>query len=406
MIRTIIFMERKYAMSYAQFIRRTISVVLIVAAVIGIGLGVVRIYPILVIGLLSWIIAVGLSIPINFFRRKGMRRGTAIILTFVLTGVITALFVRLVLPSLVAQVNSLIIELPQAGESAVASYNDLRASSETLSGILPEFSVEDYRALLDTSTDGTPFDLSTVAESALPLIANVGSLLVDIGLNLFLIFFLTLYFTLDPLVYYRIAIAFTPVEYESRALEILEKVRKTVIVWVGSMVLEITITAIMVTVALGVVLRLPNAIALGVLAGLGNIVPYIGYWAALIPILIIAAAVGGPSTALLAFAFYFVIGIVEANIILPANIGSSLKVPAAVILLFQGIAGTLLGFWGVLLAMPILAIITTLLRELLVYDALGKRGRILQIVETPDGELRFAPSVSEPPDATPPTPVP
>ncbi len=391
-------------MSYSQFIRRSVSLVLIIAAVIGLGLLIVRVYPILILGLLSWIIAVGLGIPINFFRRKGMRRGTAILLTFLLTIVVGALFIRLVLPALVAQVNSLVTELPQAGESAVASYIDLRASSETLAGFLPEFSVEDYRTLLDTSTNDATFDLGNLAQSALPLIANVGSFLVDIALNLFLIFFLTLYFMLDPLIYYRIVIALTPVEYEARALEVLEKVRKTVIVWVGSMVLEITITAIMVTVALGLVLRLPNAIALGVLAGVGNIVPYIGYWAALIPILVIAAAAGGPSLALLAFVFYFVIGIIEANIILPANIGNSLKVPAAVILLFQGIAGTVLGFWGVLLAMPILAIITTLLRELLVYDALGKRGRIPQIVETPDGELMLSSSIIEPslPGITPP----
>lgn len=388
-------------MSYAQFIRRSITFILIVAAVIGISLLIVRVYPILIIGLLSWILAVGLSIPINFFRRKGLGRGPAIGLTFLLSAVAGGLFIRLLLPALVAQVNNLAAELPQAGESAVVSYNDLRASSETLGGLLPEFTVEDYRNLLHASTDGSGFDLGALAESALPLIANVGSLLVDVALNLFLIFFLTLYFTLDPLVYYRIIIAFTPPEYEARALDVLEKVRKTVIVWVGSMVLEITITAIMVTVALGVVLRLPNAIALGVLAGLGNIVPYVGYWAALIPILIIAAAVGGPSTALLAFIFYFIIGIIEANIILPANIGSSLKVPAAVILLFQGIAGTLLGFWGVLLAMPILAIINTLLRELVVYDALGKRGRVPHILETPEGELVL--SVPEPPAPPPET---
>jgi len=385
-------------MSYAQFIRRSISLILIIAAIIGISLLIVRVYPILILGLLSWIIAVGLGIPINFFRRKGMRRGSAIIVTFILTAIVIALFIRLVLPALVAQVNNLIAELPQAGESAVTSYIDLRASSETLSGILPEFTVEDYRSLLDTSTGGVNFDLASIATSALPLIANVGGFLVDFALNLFLIFFLTLYFTLDPLIYYRIIIAFTPPEFEARALDVLEKVRKTIIVWVGSMVLEITITAVMVTVALGLVLRLPNAVALGVLAGIGNIVPYVGYWAALIPIIIIAAAVGGPSTAVLAFIFYFVIGIIEANIILPANIGSSLKVPAAVILLFQGIAGTVLGFWGVLLAMPILAIITTLLRELVVYDALGKRGRIPHIVETPDGELVLAANLPEPPD--------
>jgi len=374
-------------MSYTDFIRRSFTFVLIVAATIIIALIVVRVYPILVIGLLSWIIAVGLSIPINFFRRRGLKRGPAVALTFVLAVVFIALFVRLLLPPLVSQVNNLLSELPAAGESAVQGYNDFRASSDFLGGILPEFSVQDYQNLLNAPVGESTIDFNAVAGSALPLIANVGGFLANIALNLFLIFFITIYLTLDPLVYYRMALALTPKEREKRALEILENVRQTVVAWVGSMVLEVTITAVMVTVALGVLLRLPNAIALGVLAGLGNIVPYVGYWAALIPIIIFAAAVGGPGTALLAFILYFIIGIVEANVILPANMGQSLKLPAALILLFQGVAATLLGFWGVLLAVPILAIVAVLVRELLVFDALGKRGRVPHVLETPTGEL-------------------
>lgn len=374
-------------MSYSDFIRRSFTFVLIVAATIIIALIVVRVYPILVIGLLSWIIAVGLSIPINFFRRRGLKRGAAVALTFVLAVVFIALFVRLLLPPLVSQVNNLLSELPAAGESAVQGYNDFRASSDFLGGILPEFSVQDYQSLLNAPVGESTIDFNAVAGSALPLIANVGGFLANIALNLFLIFFITIYLTLDPLVYYRMALALTPKEREKRALEILENVRQTVVAWVGSMVLEVTITAVMVTVALGVLLRLPNAIALGVLAGLGNIVPYVGYWAALIPIIIFAAAVGGPGTALLAFILYFIIGIIEANVILPANMGQSLKLPAALILLFQGVAATLLGFWGVLLAVPILAIVAVLVRELLLFDALGKRGRVPHVLETPTGEL-------------------
>lgn len=376
-------------MTYPEFVRRSVTFVLIAIAAVLLVLLVIEIYPILVIGLLSWIIAVGLSMPINFFRRKGLGRGPAIGLTFVLVVIFTVLFVRLLLPALVTQVNNLIAELPAAGETAVESYNDLRASSDFLVGVLPEFTVEDYRTLLNERVSGREINYTAVAGSALPLIANVGGFLANIVLNLFLIFFITLYFTLDPLVYYRMVIAITPVENEKRVLEVLEKVRQTVVLWVGSMVLEVTITAILVALALGVVLRIPNAIALGVLAGLGNIVPYVGYWAALIPIVVFAAAVGGPGTALLAFIFYFVIGIVEANIILPANLGNSLKLPAALILLFQGVAATLLGFWGVLLAVPILAIVTTLTRELVIFDALGKRGGVPLVLETPTGELYF-----------------
>jgi len=246
------------------------------------------------------------------------------------------------------------------------------------------------------------------------VLANIGGFLGNIFVNLFLITFITIYLVLNPLIYYRMAVALVPRQFEQRAVEILNHIRDTVVTWIGAMVLEVTITAVMVAFALGVLLRLPNAAALGAIAGLGNIIPYVGYWAALIPIVIFALAVGGPVTALLAFAAYFIIGIVEANIILPANIGSKLSLPAGLVLLAQAAAGALLGFWGVLLAVPLLAILTVVLRELLVFDTLGKRDRVPIIQETLNGHilLDYPPaespeqetkqSIPLPPEAPPP----
>src|SRR5690606_20182176 len=174
-------------MTYPEFIRRSVSFIVLVIASVLLVLLIGRIYPILVIGLLSWIIAVGLGIPINFFRRKGMKRGPAMILTFVIGAVLIALFIRLLLPALVTQVNNLLAELPDAGASAVESYGNLRASNETLAGLLPEFSVEDYRALLDAPGDVPALNFNSVVGSALPLISSVGGFLANIALNLFLI---------------------------------------------------------------------------------------------------------------------------------------------------------------------------------------------------------------------------
>jgi predicted PurR-regulated permease PerM len=373
--------------TFREFVRRSITFVLIATAAVVTVLLITRVYPILMLMLLSWIISVGLSIPINYLRRRGLRRGVAIAVTFALAVVIAILFFRFVGVALGAQVKDLLVRLPDAGEAAVRSYGEFRASSVFLSGILPEFTVEEYRNLLNTTVGTSTIDFASAAGSALPFVINVGGFLANLVLNLFLICFLTFYFVLDPMVYYQFVLAVVPTAREKRVLDVLEKIRQTIMTWVGSMVLEVIVTALMVAVALGIILRLPNAIALGILAGLGNVVPYVGYWAALIPIVVFAAAEGGPTMAILAFVFYFVIGIVEANIILPANLGIRLKLPAALVLLFQGIAATLLGFWGVLLATPILAILWTLVHELIVSDALGKRDHVPRILERPDGEL-------------------
>src|SRR5699024_9744034 len=100
-------------------------------------------------------------------------------------------------------------------------------------------------------------------------------------------------------------------------------------------------------------LGVPNAIALGVLAGLGNIIPYIGYWAALIPIEIFALGSTNLVTALIVLVVYVVGGFVIDNVIRPALIKNTLNLPAGIVLVSQSVAGALLGFWGVLLAVPL-----------------------------------------------------
>lgn len=385
-------------MTHAEFIRRAIYVILLITGAVLLTLLGLRIAYTLVLGFLCWILSIGLSIPLNALRRRGLPRGQALLVTLVGVVVGFALFVLILLPPIVQQVNNLANGLPTALESIVGEYANFRANNDWAMSVLPEFTPEDLQAMTNPSVPSAEtaegeaaaplIDLTGVLNSALPLLVNVGGFLGNIALNLFLIFFITLYFLLDPLIYYRIILALVPKERESRALTIINKVRLTIVTWFGAMVLEVSITAAMVTIALGVILQIPNAIALGLLAGLANIVPYIGYWAALIPILIFSAATGGLGTALLAFILYFIIGMVEANIILPANLNNSLKLPAALTLLFQAIAGTLLGFWGILMAVPMLAILMVLVRELIVGDALGK-SQVPQVVELPSGELAF-----------------
>jgi hypothetical protein len=104
---------------------------------------------------------------------------------------------------------------------------------------------------------------------------------------------------------------------------------------------------------------------------------------------------------LIAIVAYIVIGEIENKLITPTVIKNELNIPAGLILLFQLIAGALMGFLGILLAVPILAIIITLIRELYVYDGLGKAGRVTHIVENAQGQLLLQ-SPETPPAEPPP----
>jgi len=132
--------------------------------------------------------------------------------------------------------------------------------------------------------------------------------------------------------------------------------------------------------------QLPNALALSIIAGISTIVPVVGNTLALIPVVIIAASMGLPKL-LLSVALYVAVGITQDRIVTPAIMRSELNIPAAGQIVFQLIFAALIGPVGLLLAVPLLAIIITLARQLYVFDILGKRGRVTLLDMDREGTL-------------------
>jgi predicted PurR-regulated permease PerM len=83
---------------------------------------------------------------------------------------------------------------------------------------------------------------------------------------------------------------------------------------------------------------------------------------------------------------YMAVGTVQDRIITPTVMKSELNIPPAGLVLFQLVAAALLGFVGLLIAVPLLAVLSTLAHEILVKDILGKPGAALELCER-DGEL-------------------
>lgn len=391
-------------MSYIEFTRRTLTAVLIVAAVVVGLIALWTLRSILLIGFTCWVLSVALSIPIAKLEHRGMQRGYAILITLIGAVLTFILVVFLVFPPLIAQVVDLIEGLPQAAEDAVQGYESFRADDDKLERFLPEFTIEDYNDLLEGDSN-TPlsrdFDWTSLARSTLPILGGVGNFLGDVFANFFIIVIITIYLLLDPMSYYRGILAVVPQHREARVLEIINELRRVVTAWLSALAVSVSATAVMVAGAMGLILGVPNAIALGVIAGLGTVIPYLGYYIALVPILVFTGADDAAKLPL-AFILYIIIGEIESKAITPQVVKSELNIPAGLVLIFQLIAASQLGFFGVLLAVPILAISIALIRELYVYDVLHKEGQIPQIVGGPRGVLRLAEPNKQPPSAKPP----
>ena len=109
-------------------------------------------------------------------------------------------------------------------------------------------------------------------------------------------------------------------------------------------------------------LRVDLAIALAIFAGISELIPIIGPWIGVLPAVVIVAATE-PDKIIWVLLLYLGVQQVENNFLVPRVQGHAVNLHPAVIIVLLAVAGTVFGFLGLLLVVPV----TALLRELFWY---------------------------------------
>jgi predicted PurR-regulated permease PerM len=214
----------------------------------------------------------------------------------------------------------------------------------------------------------------------------VGNFVAAMIANILILFFVSIFFLVDPMDYLRGSVMLVPESYRGRFLEVISELRGAILAWLLSVGIAMLVTSISIYIGMGLMLHIPNAKGIAIIAAASSIIPNIGSLIPFIPIIIFTLA-DDPTKLLIAIPMYIMIQQVEANVITPQVVERQLSIPAAMTMIFQLISAILFGFLGILLAVPILAVIVTLVRELYVYDVLGLRGVKLDIKQDDYGQL-------------------
>jgi predicted PurR-regulated permease PerM len=376
-----------------EFTQRILIVGLVAVAFIIAFLLVSQIYPTLLLAFTCWVLAIALNMVVDQLRKRGMKRGIAIGLTLGGVILLVTLFFALVVPAFVGQIADVFSQFPSTVNRAVQNYATFQSSNAIAQRILPAIDPASLTHTLDSLLQSSgnagaavaPQDIVGLLGSATSTLVALGSALGGALLQIVLVVLITLFLMVDPTFFERLIVSVVPKHAEARTVDILNEVRRTVRLWVGAMFISISVTSVLYWVVLGMVLGLPNAIALSIVGGVATIVPTIGPTIAIIPVIIFALA-AGPAKLVAAVILYMAVGTAQDRIITPTVMKSELNIPPAGLVLFQLVAAALLGFVGLLIAVPLLAVLSTLAHEILVKDILGKSGAALALHEQ-DGEL-------------------
>lgn len=319
---------------------------------------------ILMLTLASVILVVLFTMPVRFLVRRGMRRGPAIILSLLFIGFLVGGLVATALPELFRQFTQLVtFIIPQGIQTLVDRYWNTGEIQQQF----PFLETVDLQNLLNTLTGQIATALGQLSISVLPVLGGVA----DTLLSTLIVIFLSIYLLADPQMHQEGLIRLFPIGYRYRVREIFNRLDYTLRGWLRATLISMAFVGVATWLGLAL-LGIQQAAALGVLAGLLSFIPNFGPIIALVPSIAVGIIQTPESIGWIVVIIYGV-SFVQSQIFTPLLIAGSIKLPAVLVLLGQIVAGAFLGFLGIMLAVPITAILSVLVQEVYIKDVLGDK---------------------------------
>lgn len=154
----------------------------------------------------------------------------------------------------------------------------------------------------------------------------------------------------------------TPREYEGRVLDLWSRSRLKIGRWLQSQILLGVLIGVLVYLGL-TILQVEFALSLAILAAIFELIPLFGPILAAVPAVLIAF-LQGPTLGLTVLLFYFIIGQFENHLIVPLLFKKTVGVPPILVIVALIIGGKLGGFFGLLLAVPIAAVLVEISNDI------------------------------------------
>ncbi|MDN5698406.1 MAG: AI-2E family transporter, partial [Rubrobacter sp.] len=173
----------------------------------------------------------------------------------------------------------------------------------------------------------------------------------------------TIYLVIRPVPLVNGFVSFFPAHQRPRVREILTKLYGTVQRWFLGQLTTMVIIGVLSAVAFSII-GIPFAVLLGIFGGIVAFVPFIGPTVAVIPALLLALSTGGLVQVIWVLVAYLAIQTIESNVIQPIVMSQAVELHPAVVIFGLLIMSTLFGFVGLLLAVPLVAALQVLTREL------------------------------------------
>jgi predicted PurR-regulated permease PerM len=305
---------------------------------------------------LAFILAYILSPAVDALQRRGMQRGPAIgVLALPVLALIAAL-VLLGIPALIDQIETVARNTPKAVERLVEWFNATRQRFDRIRlPFMDDRLGQQYTLDVQRVT-------AFIQQRQSEILSRLWSGVIGVGKGVGLVFGILGYVVLVPvLTFYLLRdwqsirdrlVAITPEPRRASWLHFFGEFDQLLSRFLRGQMLAAAIVGVLTWIGL-LVLGFPYAGVVAVVAGVFNLVPYLGLIVSAIPAVIIALFSGDIGGSLLkALIVFGVVQFIDGSITGPRIVGSSVGLHPVWVILALAVGGFFFGFVGLLLAVP------------------------------------------------------
>lgn len=343
---------------YSQILRIFWRFFLIVLFIVFIAILFPFVKDVLIMFIIAWLLSILLSPVVNFLERKGLKRGWAILVVMILILALVGFSFSLIIPGIIRTVEAL--------------------TSKLQSNVISELSMK-IESFFERNFNNAELARNVTArlnEIGVNLLNGLGEFFKNVGAflaSIVIVPVITFFLIKDSRQFKRAIISKVPNKYFELSLNILHKVENQVGRYIQGQAIDALIVGLLSILGLFLInVRfdnpVPHFVFIGMLAGLANMIPYVGPVVGAVPALGTAILNNPPHLGLVLLwivIMFILVQAIDNAFVSPLVVSKSVNMHPLTVIIVVIIGGNIAGAIGMLFAVPLTGIVKVTLSQVI-----------------------------------------
>ena len=295
---------------------------------------------------------------IKLIRKKA--RGISVLTVYLIALIIIILAIQFIIPNIVQSITDLAGNIGIYYQNAINNFNNIPEDS-----LLRQINIQAIGDTLKQINISEYINMNTILDYLKGIIGFAGGIF-DVFVSIIVSVYILLERSQILCFFKKLGSALFKEKTYQAIGKYFNNSNRIFFRFLSSQILDAIVVGILTSIAMSL-LGVKYAVLLGFFIGLSNLIPYFGAIVGVIISIIITIFTGGIGKAIWMGIIVIILQQIDANIINPKIVGSSLRISPLLVIFAVSVGGAYFGMLGMFLSVPVFAVLKLLVEDYIDY---------------------------------------